>query len=162
MNGTDQQQGARFTIRRGMDVYDTGYENYIGSVIETITAEMGTNGARPSGQGRDRQLAGHVFGEELGPFPTVRVGNTGPDSQSRVNDYGTHGQEALGSVAGIVVRPGRVNPFARPLYIPLRFIRSIAMDRLILNVEKSGMPREWRSRQAFLKTTGASENGGWR
>ncbi len=139
----------RVTIRRGMDVYDTDQTEYIGSVIEVVSGDRQAIGANTAPPPAASSKNGHVFGEELGPFPTIAVGNTGPDSQSKARSYGTRHGGAVENVTGVVVRPGRRNPLARPLYIPFDAIRSIAMDRLILDIRKSEMPSDWRSPNAL-------------
>ncbi len=139
----------RVTIRRGMDVYDTDQTEYIGSVIEVVSGGRQTIGANVARLPASSPKNGHVFGEQLGPFPTISVGNTGPDNQSKARSYGTRHGGAVENVTGIVVRTGRRNPLARPLYIPFDAIRSIAMDRLILDVRKSEMPSYWRSPDAL-------------
>jgi len=148
MSEIDRRDAPRLTIRRGMDVYDTDQTDYIGSVIEVVASESPVN---TSGESKtaDASSKGHVFGEELGPFPTISAGNTGPASQSKARQYGTRNHDLYESVTGVVVRPGRRNPIARPLYIPLDAIRSISMDRLILDVRKSDMPSDWRSPNAL-------------
>ncbi len=170
MNDADRRHAQRLRIRRGMDVYDAYQQHYVGSVIDLISTPVtsespGTNGARTESvtklipeqtQGVPVDVIGgrRVPGEELGPYPTVSVGNTGPISQSAEHDYATGLHEEQADVHGVVVRPGTVNPFARPLYIPVRSIRSIAMDRLILDVTKKEIPLSWYNRQAVMADGG--------
>ncbi len=133
-----------------MDVYDAYQDVYIGSVVDLVTG--------PSMEDIPRAVSVHddgtgangdrTSGEELGPFPTIALGNEGPLSQSVTHDYATRRHAGHADVSGIVVRPGLVNPFARPLYVPVHAVHSIAMDRLILNVRGSDIPPEWRSRDA--------------
>lgn len=148
----ERSQPGHLAIRRGMDVYDADQSAYIGSVIDLVTGEQSeaprssrieTTQAADSGQ----QTAG--IGEELGPFPTLEIGNSGPTTQSARRDYGTQEASVPAPIRGIVVRPGRHNPLSRPLYIPVRAVRSIAMDRLIIDVPESALPREWRQPAAI-------------
>jgi len=149
MSEIDRRDSPRLTIRRGMDVYDVDQTEYIGSVIDVIAGEASANDRAANSPSGGSSNSGHVFGEELGPFPTIGAGNTGPDSQSKARSYGTRHGGSVEHVTGVVVRPGRRNPLAHPLYIPLDAVRSIAMDRLILDVRKSDMPSEWRSPNAL-------------
>ncbi len=147
MSAIDRHHAPRLTIRRGMDVYDTDQTEYIGSVIEVVAGESPVSGGDQ--KSADVSSNGHVFGEELGPFPTISLGNTGPASQSKARQYGTRNHDLYQSVTGVVVRTGRRNPLARPLYIPFDAIRSMSMDRLILDVRKSDMPVDWRNPKAL-------------
>lgn len=147
----ERSQPASLTIRRGMDVYDADQSAYIGSVVRLVTApsDRGTKANRgvTSEEDGGRHLSG--IGEELGPFPTAELGNRGPTTQSAAQDYGTQEGDGPAAIRGIVVRPGRLNPLSRPLYIPVRAVRSVAMDRLILDLPKSELPGEWRQPAAI-------------
>ena len=96
------------------------------------------------------QLRG--LGEELGPFPTKQVGNTGPENQSASHSYATESHDPLASVRYFAVRPGRINlgPLTRPLYIPAAAVRSVSMERIVLDVEKHQIPDEWHTRPESL------------
>lgn len=88
------------------------------------------------------------LGEELGPFPTKQVGNTGPENQSASQSYATEPHDPLANVWYFAVRPGRINLglLTRPLYVPTTAVRSISMDRIVLDVQKGHIPDEWRKR----------------
>jgi sporulation protein YlmC with PRC-barrel domain len=162
MSERDQRQAPRLTIRRGMDVYDTDQSSYIGSVIDVVRAAGHAVRARDAGPKPEKTNDGHVLGEELGPFPTIAAGNSGPVNQSAAHGYATGNHDTNAEVTAIVVRPGHRNPLARPLHIPFEAVRSIAMDRLILDVKKSDMPRAWSSRQAVETMRDSAAHGGTR
>ncbi len=151
MSGTTHEHTRRLAIRRGMDVFDAYQEVYLGSVIDLITGTSNDDSARDSNESHDEPGSnGHrTSGEELGPFPTIALGNEGPLSQSVTHVYGTRRHAGHADVRGFVVRPGRNNPFARPLYIPVHAVHSISMDRIIVDVRGSDIPPEWRNRRAF-------------
>ena len=92
-----------------------------------------------------RYLGRRQLGEEMGPFPTAEVGNTGPLNQSAEHAYATGAAEPSGLTA-FVVRPGRINlgPLTRPLYIPPAAIHGVSMERVVLAVQKEQIPGEWR------------------
>jgi hypothetical protein len=88
------------------------------------------------------------LGEEMGPFPTMSAGNTGPVEQSAEHEYATepNGEEA--DVIRFAVRPGRLNlgPLTKPIYIPTSAVLSISMERIVLDVEKGQIPDTWRTK----------------
>jgi hypothetical protein len=85
-----------------------------------------------------------MLGEEMGPVPTIASGNTGPVTQSARHAYATGGEPAQ-DIRWLVVRPGRINlgPLTPPLYVPADAIRSISMERIVLNVQRRSIPAEW-------------------
>ena len=138
-------------IRVGMDVYSVDQEKYIGSVVAVSGARSisrGT-GARDSAQhatdvslvheeGHQTEGVANVgsrpSGEEMGPFPTVAAGNTGPVNQSSDQQYATTPAGVQG-VEWFGVRPGRINPIATVLVIPTSAVRSLSMDRIVVDLE---------------------------
>jgi hypothetical protein len=160
----------RFPLRPGMDVYSAYQDQYIGSVVRVVRgrdhAQGGTpgDGANPTGseQGsgnivlvhEEGAVVGHtenegsrMLGEEMGPVPTMAGGNTGPDAQSARNAYATRGAPVQ-DVRWLVVRPGRINlgALTPPLYVPAAAIRSISMERIVLDVQREAIPPGWRRR----------------
>ncbi len=154
-----------FPIRRGMDVFSIYQNQYIGAVIEVRTAGLFTGGIQagretePAFALRTPSLAHEEgasispteyagtkrLGEEMGPFPTAAVGNTGPAHQSAAREYATEPGQTLDEIAWFTVRPGRLNlgPFTRPLWIPVSAIRSISMERIVLDVQWGAIPGSW-------------------
>lgn len=156
-------------IHRGMDVFSAYQDRFIGSVVgilDSSTSRPGPSqedGANPTGSeqpppnvslvheegaqvGSSEHRAAHRLGEEMGPVPTVAFGNSGPVTQSAENEYAI-GRTASGTRC-FVVRPGRLNlgPLTRPLYIPTSAVRSISMERIVVDVEEDRIPAEWRQR----------------
>lgn len=84
-----------------------------------------------------------TLGEEMGPFPTIAMGNTGPGRQSAGQNYAIDQPEETAGSACFVVRPGRINPLARPLYIPVSAVHSISLERVVLGVQRNAIPAEW-------------------
>lgn len=129
-------------IRPGMDVYSTYQNQYLGTVIAvTRRAAPREPVATPKG---GRAPGSEVLGEALGPVPTDEVGNTGPRAQSAANAYATRLGPVPADVVAFVVRPGRANPRARPLYVPTAAVRSISMERIILDVQREAIPDAWQ------------------
>lgn len=151
-------------IRPGMDVYGTYQHQYIGSVVQVFCATQGEQGMQNASASHQAQLnpvplqveqgepvqavkgtAQRELGEEMGPFPTIALGNRGPINQSAAHEYATEGPDHP-FVTHFAVRPGRINlgPFTHPLYIPTSAIRSISLERIILDVERGEIPERWR------------------
>jgi len=115
-------------------------------------------GAAPSNIGlvhEEGAVVGHtenkgsrMLGEEMGPVPTAAGGNSGPLRQSAAHAYATTGEPPLPDVRWLVVRPGRLNLgiLTSPLYVPGSAIRSISMERIVLDVQRDSMPPAWRRR----------------
>lgn len=157
---------SRLHIRPGMDVYTTRQDSYIGSVLHVH--HTGTSGPSGGGETGSEGPAANVplvheeqnvesssenkgqrmLGEEKGPVPTIALGNTGPERQSEAGAYATGREDALADVDWFAVRPGRLNLgfLTPPLYIPVTAVRSMAMDRVVLDVERGRIPAEWRQR----------------
>lgn len=158
-------------IRVGVDVYSAYGNEYIGSVVrvlDRVSISGGgprQEGANPTGseagvqgtgltheEGHEADHAGYqgrrMLGEEMGPEPTIALGNGGPERQSASQVYATDVREPLGGTRCFVVRPGRINlgPLTRPLYIPTSAIASMSMERIVIEVAKDRMPQEWRHR----------------
>lgn len=156
----------RLRIRPGMGVWDAWQEHFLGSVIRV---QYGTppipEGAREVEKEagveshplvhEEGQIVTHAGsqgnrqnGESMGPFPTARLGNHGPQTQSAEADYATHQFDDLTSVISFTVRPGRINLgiFTRPFYVPSTAVHSISMERVVVDVEGGTMPAEWRHR----------------
>jgi hypothetical protein len=154
-----------FPLRRGMDVYDTR-NRYVGSVVyvhqvkahsESHSAGTETTEGHPADapalvheEGATQQPAEHtgnrMLGEDMGPFPTRSMGNTGPRRQSAGSGYATYPGHTLPGVSWFAVRPGRLNlgVMSRPLRVPASAVRSISMERIILSVERGDIPASWR------------------
>lgn len=88
------------------------------------------------------------LGEEMGPFPTIAVGNTGPIKQSSAHHYATGDTGPPADVVCFAVRPGRINLgiLTPPLYVPTSAVRSVSMERVILDVPGNEIPPAWRRR----------------
>jgi hypothetical protein len=159
-----------------MDVYSAYQDQYIGSVVRVWRREDRSGSAPRRGaagdqtgsspeyalgaaqsnpnliheEGRDVDPTWFVgskqLGEELGPFPTMPVGNTGPIKQSASQNYATEPGDELANVAYFAVRPGRINlgPLTRLLYVPTAAVISVSMDRIVLDVQRSQIPDTWR------------------
>lgn len=165
MSHAPQEQPRALPIRRGMDVYSAYQDQYIGSVIaiwqggSTIRAALYENGPRAQAvqeapalsHGEEarvfpaEQVGNSASGEELGPFSTQVVGNSGPLNQSAACAYATVPATDQVGVVRFAVRPGRLNPFARPLYIPTTAVHSISMERIVLKVQQDQIPDKWRA-----------------
>ncbi len=171
-NDTTEQM---LPIRPGMDVYSTYQNQYIGSVIAvrhgTViegrqpraeggqnptgseqsppTARIAQEQGGPTNITNDQQR--HVLGEELGPVPTMATGNSGPRRQSADEAYATtsdHHQSTSAAVTSFTVRPGRLNlgPLTWRLYVPASAVRSISMERIVLEVQRDQIPASWRTK----------------
>lgn len=145
-------------VRVGVDVYSAYQDQYLGTVIAVWRRSAPTTGAglretaatEASRGPRSGGAAGSkVLGESLGPAPSTDVGNTGPRAQSAANLYATRPGPEPADVIAFAVRPGRMNPFARPLYVPTSAVRSISMERIILDVERDAIPAAWREAWRF-------------
>jgi hypothetical protein len=153
---------SRLHIRPGMDVYSSYQDEYIGSVIRVAKRSTDADAPDPERPHAPDQIPlvheeGHqeehatgrgsrILGEEIGPGPTIAVGNTGPVRQSADRRYATNPEAPLPDVVYFVVRPGRLNlgPLTRPLYIPTDAVESVSMERIVLDVQRSGIPSGWR------------------
>lgn len=160
----------RLPIRPGMDVYDAYQDEYIGTVVRVweargsgSAAERGLPGKETGSQlgatenphiqheeGESVDPTGFLgshpqLGEEMGPFPTVGMGNTGPTAQSAKAQYATGITDRKANVYLFAVRPGRINWgfLTAPLYIPTASIDSVSMERVVLNVRKRDIPSNW-------------------
>jgi len=156
-------------IRPGMDVYGAYQNEYIGTVTRiwegqpAVSPAAGRNLARETGSSRGdvnqdvrleheeggtvsptRVIGSRMLGEEMGPFPTIAAGNRGPINQDASHNYAT--DNAAPGVVLFAVRPGRINlgPLTPPLYVPSAAVRSISMERVVLDVQKRDIPAEWR------------------
>lgn len=156
------------TIRPGMDVFNRDGSRYIGTVVrvsrgsatpgagsgpvETGTSSQAVSGnpglVHEEGQTVDptRHVGEHMLGEELGPVPTIALGNHGPENQSAERHYATEARGDLGEVHSFAVRPGRINlGILTPLvWVPADSVRAIAMERIVLTVD--AIPEAWRRR----------------
>jgi hypothetical protein len=156
-----------------MDVYSAYQDQYIGSVVKVWHGDGAAFGTRAAGssphetgstrgqtqnphlvheEGRSVDPTRHVgrqqLGEEMGPFPTMEVGNTGPKRQSAGDHYATAVKDLTPDVLYFAVRPGRLNggPLTRPLYVPTSAVRSVSMERIVLDVQRDQIPASWRRR----------------
>jgi hypothetical protein len=93
--------------------------------------------------GHAENRGSRVLGEEMGPVPTMSTGNTGPSAQSAAQAYATRTARPVQDIGWLVVRPGRINlgPLTPPLYVPALAIRSISMERIVLDVQRESIPR---------------------
>ncbi|HEX6508587.1 MAG TPA: hypothetical protein VF221_13240 [Chloroflexota bacterium] len=166
MNAADASPRTRLRIRAGMDVYNSYQNRYLGSVVRvwrgTSPAGSGARAAEKEGtiqstpltheEGHVAQHAGsqgkRILGEELGPVPTIGLGNTGPMAQSAESDYATRDDDSLSDVIYFAVRPGRINLgiLTPSFYVPSDAVESLSMERVVLAVEGRTIPAEWRSR----------------
>lgn len=165
-----------FPIRPGMDVFGAHQNEYIGTVTEVWHGAVINAAVRPSSGERASQAELHTpglqheqggtvsptetignreGGEEMGPFPTIAVGNTGPVQQSASHAYATAG--AFPSVLYFAVRPGRLNfgPFTPVLYIPADAICSISQERIVLDRRKRDIPEGWSVSPGSRRAQGA-------
>jgi hypothetical protein len=144
-----------------MDVFNADQSRYLGSVIKVWHGGEGApppeaRGAtgRQTGSAESEarsapeltheqgatvhpteRMGSKKLGEEMGPVPTIAAGNTGPVEQSAERHYATDPEHSGSDVTFFAVRPGRINPLARPLYIPTARVRSISMERIIVDME---------------------------
>ncbi|MGH2449039.1 MAG: hypothetical protein ACRDFS_10630 [Chloroflexota bacterium] len=155
MNAPPQTAVPSLSIRPGMDVYSAYQDQYIGSVVRVWRSEAtGDDKLTGNELGYAHHDAGSkVPGEELGPFPTARAGNTGPQQQSPRNDFATEPPGKPGVVL-FAVRPGRVNlgPLTPSIYVPSSAVRSISMERIVLDVERNQIPDAWHRQPAVAAT----------
>lgn len=166
MSRSQESELPRLFIRPGMDVYTADQSRYIGSVVavrhadqarsprrasaaETGSADEVAHGNPPLVHEEDAAVSPNIhrgsrqLGEEMGPFPTMGVGNTGPTNQSAGHAYATLAGAGEPDAVSFVVRPGRINlgPLTRPLHVPTSAVRSVSMERVVLNVRE--IPAEW-------------------
>jgi hypothetical protein len=130
--------GSVVRVRRGGRTRDRG-----GGPVETGSSPHATQGnpelVHEEGHTVDptRHLSEHTLGEEMGPVPSIALGNDGPLSQSARQQYATEPHGDLDDVLAFAVRPGRLNlGFLSPVrWVPAERVRSLSMDRIILDVE---------------------------
>jgi hypothetical protein len=149
--------GPRFFIRPGMDVYNSRQDRYLGSVVRVVHDTPSIAGGNKAERTASRDVGdsasivheegavtGHVesrgkrtLGEDLGPVPTARFGNTGPDRQSAGNEYATGIRDLPPDISHIMVRPGRMNfgPFTPTFTVSSSEILSSSMERIVLDWE---------------------------
>lgn len=161
-------QSPPFPIRRGMDVFSAYQNQYLGTVVEVAFTGSPAGGEHAGAETTREHLIGtpeliheqgatvsptagagsKKSGEEMGPFPTIAAGNTGPINQSAVHNYATDPGQTYQGVAWCAVRPGRINlgPLTAPFYVPATAIRSISLERIVLDVEGSSVPAGWRQK----------------
>jgi hypothetical protein len=133
-----------------MDVYSAYQDQYLGTVVKVWcgpTSAIAASTAIGPPSLADPPLAGFAgVGEALGPAPTGLVGNRGPRQQSSVNRYAT------GSGVGPAAAPPDVLAFTvwasplgflRPLHVPAAAVRSVSMDRIILDRQRDAIPPSW-------------------
>lgn len=110
--------------------------------VPPLTHEEG-QAADPTSHQGTRQL-----GEELGPFPTIGVGNRGPINQSAAHSYATERDDPLANVHVFAVRPGRINlgPLTSSIYIPVSAVCSVSMERVVVDIDGKEIPAAWRNR----------------
>jgi hypothetical protein len=173
---TGQQLLPSLPIRPGMDVFSADQGHYIGTVeaiwhaadLAAAERKLGAGPTTPQEGAREvssvdmgrhevereSPRAGHIgskqSGEEMGPYPTLALGNTGPAHQAAAASYATQPRGMMRGVVYFVVRPEPFNPLAKPLYIPTTAVRSISMERVILDIQKGQIPKEWHSPPALL------------
>lgn len=159
-------------IRRGMDVYTSRQNHYLGQVARVwyggtfaVAEEERGAGERQTGsatesathnpevrqeqgsaQSPTRIIGRRMQGEEQGPYPTMDVGNTGPVKQSAEHQYATAPRDPHDGVIYFAVRPGRYNPFSRLFYIPTAAVHSMSMERIVVAVDGDELPATWRQR----------------
>lgn len=152
-------------IRQGMDVYGPYQNEYIGTVVAVVrSGERQEAGAGPVETGSSREaVQGNPelvheegatvsptpiierprLGEEIGPVPTIALGNTGPIEQSASHHYGTEPVHGGGEVTHFAVRPGRINlgVLTPPFWVSVEDVRSISMERIVLWANKDQISR---------------------
>jgi hypothetical protein len=151
-----------------MDVFTADQKQYIGTVTRVLwrPAER-TAGAGPVETGSSEtvlqgnpelvheeqaqesptaHLAQRRLGEEMGPVPTIGLGNSGPRVQSAAGHYATEPEGPERAAEYLVVRPGRINLgiLTPPLWVPVGAVRSVSQERVVLDVEQDGVPISWR------------------
>lgn len=152
-------EGGAYDIRPGMDVFNAYQDRYIGSVVSMVHGPTGSGGDGKQNSGPiplsatvsaapTEQRGQRMLGEELGPVPTIALGNTGPDRQSAANQYATHPQSTRGNATHIAIRPGRLNlgPLSRVVYVPVEAVRSLSMERLVVELGGAAIPTAWKKR----------------
>lgn len=156
------------SYRPGMDVFTADQKQYIGTVTRVLwrseeqsagagAAETGSSSAGLEGtpelvheegarESPTAHLAERRLGEEMGPVPTIALGNSGPVEQSAERHYGTEPRGPERAAQYLVVRPGRINLgiLTPPLWVPVNAVRSVSMERVVLDVETSSLPISWR------------------
>lgn len=160
-------------IRPGMDVFDSYQYRYIGTVVHVIRGGTGGGGGpdrpgpNPTGseqapanptlsQEQDSAVQStsperrgeRVLGEELGPVPTIGLGNSGPVRQSAGDGYATHPDSPAPNVTHMAVRPGRLNLgiLTPVVYVPVNAVQCLSMERVVVEVGGETIPDQWRRR----------------
>jgi hypothetical protein len=156
------------SFRPGMDVYTADQKQYIGTVtrvlwrpaektpgagpVETGSSESAVQGnpelvhEQQAQESPTAHLAERRLGEEMGPVPTIALGNSGPEEQSAGRHYATEPRGPKREAEYLVVRPGRINLgiLTPPLWVPAGAVRSVSLERVVLDVERDGVPISWR------------------
>lgn len=167
---TESDRSSPLPIRRGMDVFSAYQSTYLGTVVDVAASGTGSSGGRSGGETSRAHLEGtpelvheqgatvsptagagsKELGEEMGPFPTIQMGNGGPVKQSAAHNYATNPDHTYEDVAWFAVRPGRINlgPLTPPFYVPVSAIRSISLERIVLDVDHQGIPQSWHTKPA--------------
>lgn len=148
------------TIRPGMDVFNRDGSRYIGSVVRVKRGgrkrDRGSGSVETGSSSRavqenpglvheeghtvdpTRHVAERKLGEEMGPVPTIGLGNDGPLNQSAGRRYATELRDEANDVLSFAVRPGRINLgiLSRVRWVRAEWVRSLSMDRIILDVDR--------------------------
>jgi hypothetical protein len=144
---TAQETTLPLHIRRGMDVYSAYQNQYIGTVVTIWEAASTAASAKQRGATPQQATSHQMPGEDMGPFPTQTLGNTGPQNQAAGHHYATQPRQddrpGVVCFAVLPIQPGWFNPFARKLYIPTSAVLSISMERIILNIQQDHIPQDW-------------------
>lgn len=161
------EQGPPLPIRRGMDVYSADQNRYLGTVVRVWRGSTPTHAQTQSGEYAAEQVredvAKHVLGEELGPFPTGSVGNLGPKHQAANRYYATTPRDLQPGVIFFAVRlsrPGMLNLLAPKIFIPTSAILSISMERIIVDMQLERIPEAWYQRPAVRSQVAVPEVAG--
>lgn len=161
-------------IRPGMDMYSADPARYLGSVVAVLRLPRtgGGGGPRaggPNPTGSEDEPANPILsqeqgaqmgstaperrgtrtlGEEIGPVPTMALGNTGPPRQSAGAAYATHPDSHVPDVTHMAVRPGRLNlgPLSPPVYVPVEAVCALSMERVVIELQGGKIPKTWRRR----------------
>lgn len=151
-----------------MDVFTADQKQYIGTVTrvlwrpaqhaagagpeETGTSESAAQGNPELVHKQQAQvsptvhLAERRLGEEMGPVPTIGLGNGGPEAQSAAQHYATEPDGPRRDAQYLIVRPGRINLgiLTPPLWVPVNAVRSVSLERVVLDVDGDSVPVSWR------------------
>lgn len=159
MHKESEQTAPPLRIRHGMDVYSAYQNQYLGTVVKVwqepvpqpsdVGPFVATQPQQQIEEALHNSSAKRLLGEDLGPFPTGSIGNTGPRHQVAGQSYATKLSRVESGVVCFAVRPvriGGINLFARKLYIPTSAVMSISMERIILDVQQDQIPAAWYKR----------------